>query len=377
MRRSSHAQPEGDRPLAGRTGATAITVGWRARLLYSLALPPVVAIVLIVGIGATQTSTFLAGATWSNIGVTSSYVVITVCGEGLVMLTAGIDLSVGSEFLAGAVTAAALSTTGASVPASMAGGVGAGLGVGLLNGLLISLIDVSPIIVTLGTLFMVSALVTTISGGTPIGPLSSSFGSVGTTTVFSIPALVFYALAIAIAVHVVLEYTTVGVQLRSMGGNRAAAVSLGLPIRSLTIGVYALCGCLAALGGVLQASNLGAADASFGGGNYELNAIAAAIIGGVSVFGAIGSVAGMVAGAVLLSMLSIALVLLHLGGTMQPFVIGVVMIAAVVVDQLRRHRAKRIAARGQVLAGGVDVIRKQGHEVMPDSEHVSIGDIRN
>ena len=90
-------------------GTTAVTVGLRARLLYSLALPPIVAIVLIVVIGATQNSSLLSGPTWGNIGITSSYLVITVCGEGLVLIAGGIDLSVGAEFLAGAMTAAAAS----------------------------------------------------------------------------------------------------------------------------------------------------------------------------------------------------------------------------------------------------------------------------
>ena len=151
-----------------------------------------------------------------------------------------------------------------------------------------------------------------------------------------------------------LEYTTIGIRLRSIGGNKDAAISLGLPVRTLTIGVYVLSGCLAAFAGVLQASNLGAADSSFGT-NLELDAIAAAIVGGVSVYGAVGSVAGMVAGGLLLSLLSIALVLLHYSGTMQPFVVGLVMIGAVTIDRIRRRRMFQISIRGR-----------------PDREHAKI-----
>lgn len=333
-------------------GTTAVTVGLKARLLYSLALPPVLAIVLIVGIGATQNSSFVSGPTWSNIGITSSYLVITVCGEGLVMIAGGIDLSVGAEFLAGAMTAAAASHAGVDVPFSIVLGVLAGFAVGLLNGLLVIYVATSPIIVTLGTLFAVTALVTTISGGYPIGPLSNSFSSVGSSALLHIPSLVFYAVAIAILVHVLLEYTTVGTRLRSIGGNRDAAISLGLPVRTLTIGVYVLSGCLAAFAGVLQASNLGAADSSYGS-NLELDAIAAVIVGGVSVYGAVGSVTGMVAGGLLLSLLTIALVLLHYSGSMQPFAIGVVMIAAVSIDRLRRRRMFRVSIRGRPQPGPV------------------------
>ncbi len=327
-------------------GTTAVTVGLRARLLYSLALPPIVAIVLIVVIGATQNSSFLSGPTWGNIGITSSYLVITVCGEGLVLIAGGIDLSVGAEFLAGAMTAAAASRAGIDVPASIIIGVLAGLAIGLLNGLLVIYVAASPIIVTLGTLFAVTALVTTASGGYPIGPLSTSFARVGSSSLFHIPSLVFYAVGIAVLVHILLEYTTIGTRLRSIGGNRDAAISLGLPVRTLTIGVYVLSGCLAAFAGVLQASNLGAADSSFGS-NLELDAIAAVIVGGVSVYGAVGSVTGMVAGALLLSLLSIALVLLHYSGSMQPFVVGLVMIGAVSVDRLRRRRMFQVSIRAR------------------------------
>ena len=147
------------------------------------------AIVLIVAIGATQNSSFVSGPTWSNIGITSSYIVITVCGEGLVMIAGGIDLSVGAEFLAGAMTAAAASNAGIGVAASIVIGVLAGLAIGLLNGLLVIYVATSPIIVTLGTLFAVTALVTTASGGYPIGPLSNSFSSVGSSTFLHIPSL--------------------------------------------------------------------------------------------------------------------------------------------------------------------------------------------
>ena len=212
--------------------------------------------------------------------------------------------------------------------------------------LLVIYVATSPIIVTLGTLFAVTALVTTVSGGYPIRPLSNSFSSVGSSSLFHVPSLVFYAVGIAIVVHILLEYTTIGTRLRSIGGNRDAAISLGLPVRTLTIGVYVLSGCLAAFAGVLQASNLGAADSSFGS-NLELDAIAAVIVGGVSVYGAVGSVTGMVAGGLLLSLLSIALVLLHYSGSMQPFVVGLVMIGAVSVDRLRRRRMFQVSIRGR------------------------------
>ena len=125
----------------------------------------------------------------------------------------------------------------------------AGLAIGLLNGLLVIYVAASPIIVTLGTLFAVTALVTTASGGYPIGPLSTSFARVGSSSLFHIPSLVFYAVGIAVLVHILLEYTTIGTRLRSIGGNRDAAISLGLPVRTLTIGVYVLSGCLAAFAG--------------------------------------------------------------------------------------------------------------------------------
>jgi ribose/xylose/arabinose/galactoside ABC-type transport system permease subunit len=187
-------------------------------------------------------------------------------------------------------------------------------------------------------------LVSTASGGYSIGPLSSGFDNIGGGTLFHVPSLVFFALGIALLMHVLLEYTTLGTRYRTIGGNRDAAVALGLPVRRLTMFAYVLSGCLAAFAGVLQASNLGAADPS-SGTDLELNVIAAVIVGGVSVYGAVCSVTGMVAGAVLLSSLTIALVLLHFSGTLQPCVVGIVLIAAVALDGLRRRKMFRFSIR--------------------------------
>ena len=336
---------------SARFGATtSVGIGTRSRILNSPELPSIVVLVLLVAIGALQNANLLSGPTWSNIGTTSSYLVIVACGEGLILIAGGIDLSVGASFLAGAMTGATLSHLGYDPGISIIGGVLAGLGIGDCKWRPYRLrSDVT------NHHHPRHSLCDYWSGFHNLWRLLdraivwSSFGSVGSGATFDVPRFVFYALAVALIAHVVLQHTAIGIRLRSIGGNKEAALGLGIPVRRLTMSVYIVSGSLAALAGILQASNLGAASPS-SGTDLELNVIAAVIVGGVSVYGAVGSVMGMVTGAVLLSSLSIVLVLLHVSGTMQPCVVGFILIGAVALDAIRRRRMFHLAIRGRARA---------------------------
>ena len=314
------------------------------RLRSSLALPVLVVVALITVLGGTRNSAFFSEATWINILRSASFTTIVACFEGLVLISGGLDLSVGSTFLAGAMTSAGVVQASQSDLVALLAALGVGAGIGAINGILANYIGIPPIIATLGTMFGVSAVVTTLSGGLSIGPLPDSFGVIGQGSWGPIPSVVLIAAGIAVATHVLLEYTTLGPKIRAIGGNRAAATSLGLSVKRLSCSVYIITGAFAAFAGLLQAANLGAGDPSFGS-DLELQVIAAVVIGGVSVYGAIGTVAGMVAGCVLLSVLTIAISLLHFSGTMQDFAVGVVMIVAVTLDQVRRSRMFAMSRR--------------------------------
>lgn len=325
-------------------GRPSVDLPVRQRLLGSLSLPAILAIVLITFGGYTQSSAFLTKATWINILTTASFTGIVACFEGLVMISGGLDLSVGSSFLAGAMTSAWAVVHGHSIGFAILATFVVGGGVGLINGFLANYVGISPIIATLGTMFAVASVVQTLSGGMALGPTPDRFHSLGGGELLSVPYPVFIALGVAVVAHVLLEYTTFGPKLRGVGGNRGAMTNIGLNAKLLSTSVYVLCGAMASFSGLLQAANLGAGDPSFGG-DLGLQAIAAVVIGGVSVFGAIGTVTGMVAGAILLSLITVAISLLHWSGTMQDFAVGSVMILAVSLDRLRRSQMFRLSAR--------------------------------
>lgn len=315
----------------------ATTLSWRHRLMSSLALPVVSVIVLIVVLGSLWNPLFYSLATWSNILRSSSFIIIVACFEALVIISGGIDLSVGASFLTGAMTAAYIAQYQGSIPLAFAGALLVGLAIGLINGFLASWLLISPIIATLGTLFGVGAIVVTLSGGLAIGPLPDDFSQIGNINLGPIPGVFVYAILIAAGVHIVLEYTDWGTRIRAIGGNREAAIKVGINARRTAIAVYAMTGMFSALAGLLQAASLGSGSPSFGIG-MELKVIAAAIIGGVSIYGAIGTMPGVVAGAILLTLITVGLVLLQISGSMQNFFIGLVLIIAVTIDRFRKER---------------------------------------
>jgi ribose/xylose/arabinose/galactoside ABC-type transport system permease subunit len=322
--------------------STAMTFGSKIR--GSLALPVLIVIVLFTLIGGTQNSYFLSGGTWVNILTAASFTSIVACFEGLVMISGGLDLSVGSTFLAGAMVSAELSARGHSTPVVVLATLCVGAGIGAINGVLANYVGIPPIIATLGTLFCVSAVVATLSGGLSIGPLPHRFTDIGSSTWGPIPSVVFWAIGVALIAHVMLRFTTFGIKIRAIGGNRIAAAGLGLNVRRISTIVYILCGVAAAFSGVLEASNLGAGSPTFGT-DLELQVIAAVVIGGVSLYGAVGEISGMVLGSILLSLLTVGLLLLHFNPSMQDFAVGLVMVIAVSVDRLRRAVMFKVSSR--------------------------------
>jgi ribose/xylose/arabinose/galactoside ABC-type transport system permease subunit len=331
------AAPSTANPGTTVVARAATTLSWRHRLTSSLALPVMSVMVLIVVLGSIKNPLFYSPDTWSNILRASSFIIIVACFEALVMISGGIDLSVGASFLAGAMAAAYMVQNTGSIALAFAGALLVGLAIGLINGFLASWLMISPIIATLGTLFGVGAIIITLSGGLAIGPLPESFSQIGNISLGPIPGVFVYAILIAAGVHIVLEYTDWGTRIRAIGGNREAAIKVGINARRTAITVYAMTGMFSALAGLLQAASLGSGSPSFGIG-MELKVIAAVIIGGVSIYGAIGTIPGVVAGSVLLSLITVGLVLLQISGSMQNFFIGLVLIIAVIIDRFRKER---------------------------------------
>ena len=271
---------------------------------------------------------------------------VNICisvGMTLVVLTAGIDLSVGSILaLCGAITAGLLKN-GIEIPASnlyvgftMVGAIMAGLlagsALGWFNGWAITKFKVPPFVATLAMLTIARGLTMLWTKGFPISNLGENFAWLGTGWLIGVPLPVWISGLIVFIAVVITNKTKLGRYIYAIGGNENAATLSGINIKKIKIAVYTFAGALAAVGGILVTSRLDAAQPNAGMG-YELDSIAAVVIGGTSLSGGRGSVLGTVLGAIIIGVLNNGLVLLNVSPFWQQVVKGFVILIAVMIDK--------------------------------------------
>jgi ribose transport system permease protein len=258
-------------------------------------------------------------------------------GQLLVIITAGIDLSIGSILGLTSVLAAMMAKSGIAPEMVIIASIGVGTGLGLTNGLLLTKLRLPhPFIPTLGMMNVARGLALVISGGFPISELPGRFRFWGAGTIAFIPTPVVVVLIVYTLFHLFLSRTTIGRDIYAIGGNPHAARLSGIPVdRRLTL-VYALSGALAAVGAIVLTGRMNSGFPLAGVG-AELDAIAAVIIGGASFFGGIGTVWGTLIGALIMGVLRNGLNLLNVSAYWQTVVIGVVIVVAVWIDVLRQR----------------------------------------
>lgn len=262
---------------------------------------------------------------------------IMALGMTLVIVSGGIDLSVGSVLgLAGVLGALAMEC-GAGVAAGIGAGLLAGLVCGLANGLLITRLKLNPFIVTLGTLGVYRGLGLVVSGGLPVHQVPAPFRFLSDGNLLRIPFVLWLLAACGLIVHWLLERTRFGRYVFAIGSNAEAAYYSGVPVAFHTTAVYALCGLLSGLAAMVLAARTASGQPTAGEG-YELNAIAAVVIGGGSLRGGEGSVTGTLIGAFIMGLLANGSDLLGISPYWQKTVTGAVIIAAVLIDELRKRR---------------------------------------
>jgi len=267
-----------------------------------------------------------------------SFYGIMAIGMCCVIITGGIDLSVGSTFaFSGVITCMAISDWGWSVPLSVGLGCLSGLLIGLMNGLFITKLKLPPFIATLGTMSIARGLSYGITGGYPIGSLPDSFKFIGLGYIANTPTPIVLMIILAFVFSFFLKKTIVGRWVYAVGGNEEAARISGVKVEEVKILVYSLCGMMAAVAGIATAARLGVGQSTAGQG-YELDAIAAVIIGGASVSGGVGNVIGPILGAAIMGVLRNGLVLMSVSAYWQQAVIGMVIILAVTFDKLRNKK---------------------------------------
>ncbi len=293
-------------------------------------------LVLICILFSALSPNFLTPGNIVNIFRQASVNIVLATGMTFVILTGGIDLSVGSILAVSAVASLIVSLIPGLGWAAVIAGLLTGLALGLLNGALIALLDVPPFIVTLGSLTALRGGAFLIANGTTVFNRDLNFAWIGNTYLGPFPWLVVIALLTVLASWFVLRQTVLGVQIYAVGGNERAARLTGIKVNRVLLFVYGLSGLLAGLAGIMSASRLYSATGTLGQG-YELDAIAAVILGGTSFTGGIGTIGGTLLGALIIAVLNNGLTLLNMSYFWQLVVKGLVIIVAVIIDRLRRR----------------------------------------
>lgn len=315
----------------------------------------VVLLVLIIGI-AIKDPRFLELTCLRDILIQSSTRVIIALGACFAILTAGADLSAGRMVGLAAVISASMlqSSTYARkffpnlghiniiIPIIIA--ILVGLVFGLINGFVIAKLSVPPFIATLGTMVIIYGANSIYfdmkpNNSQPIGGLRSDFTTLGSGNILGIPNVVIIAVIVAIIMWVLLNKTKFGKSIYAIGGNKDAAIVSGINVQKCIITMYAIAGLLYGLAGVLEAARTGGATNNYGNG-YELDAIAACVVGGWSVSGGVGTVPGIIVGVLIFSVINYGLTFIGVNPYWQQIIKGAIIVSAVAVD-IRKYIQKR------------------------------------
>jgi ribose transport system permease protein len=292
----------------------------------------VIVMVLIIAYFSYRSARFGTLDNIQSIGIAAAPFALIALGQTLVILTGGIDLSVGSIIALSAMSAA---TTVKNHPErlvlSVVVAIVVGLIAGAVNGFLVSRINVPPFIATLGMLTTASGLAYVVGGGAPINGLPTDFGEIANNTIFGLQIPVIVMILGVILLAVVMRRTSYGMRIYAVGGNPVAAQIAGIKTRRILFSVYAISGMLAGVSGVMLASRVISGPPNLGQG-YELDAIAAVVIGGASLLGGRGSIWGTALGLLLIQTLNNGLDILIVPAYWQSVIKGVLIVAAVAVD---------------------------------------------
>jgi len=293
--------------------------------------------------------TFFTRSNLLNVAAKNVVIGVIAVGMTMVIITAGIDLSVGSLVALSAVVAASLiaasggrEATATTMILSSLAAVAVCAGVGAFSGLMVTAFRIPPFVVTLAMMWVASGSAFILSGGKSIADVPESFDWLGSdATLFGIPnTLVMMLLVYAIG-HVIMSRTTLGRHIYAVGGNRLAARLSGIRVNRVLLIVYTISGSMAGIGGVMLASQFQSGVATYGA-MYELYAIAAVVVGGTSLAGGEGKILGTLIGVFIIAVVQNAMNLLEIGSYAQNVVLGLIVLLVVLLDTLKRHGWRRL-----------------------------------
>jgi ribose transport system permease protein len=272
-----------------------------------------------------------------NVIVQTTVTAIVAIGMTFVIITAGIDLSVGSAAALAGMLGVMMMVHGVSWPLAVVGGALIGGIVGLVNGVLITGAKLNPFIATLGMMSVARGFVYIVTNAVAIYGAPGDFGLLAQGIIYGIPIPLIILVVIAVLAHLILTRTRLGRYTYAIGSNTEAARLSGIPIERYLLIIYGLSGLLAGFAGMIGSSQVTSGQPNFGQG-LELDVIAAAVIGGASLFGGQGTIAGTLIGAFLIALIRNGAVLLNVNLFYQSVIIGVVIWLAVIWDQFRRRK---------------------------------------
>ena len=331
---SSNKQTANRMPLAGATWLTRIGDLRKAREINVL-----LALLVVSTLISLASPYFLT--TNNLMGVARAFSLTAIMSVGMVMviITGGIDLSVGSVMGLSSLVTALMFAAGMPSGVAIAAGLGVGLGFGLANGVLVTVVGLPPFIATLGTLSIGRGLMYMLTHGVPVTPdTPESFAILGQGYVGFVPVPVVIMIVLTIVFSVLMKKTRFGRHVYATGGNEAAARLSGVRTNRIKLVVYMLSGVISALAGIIAFSRYLSAEPASGFG-AELDVIAAAAIGGASLAGGVGSVAGAVIGAALTGVIANGVVLMNIDTYAQQAITGAVILIAVSIDVIRSRRS--------------------------------------
>lgn len=306
-------------------------------------------LVVVVAVLSILSPNFRTLDNFSVLLVNGTVIAFLALGQTFVLLTGGIDLSTGSNVAMTGVLAALLMQTGMPWPLASIVALAAGTALGVINGLLVHYLRIPAFIATFSTQGVALAIPLIMTGASSIPVLQAGFSWLGQGKVAGVPLPVLLLVVAAVLAGLFLRLTKSGVHIYALGGNKAAARLAGVDVARTTMLVYGVSGFCAACGGLIATSRLMVGFPATGTGNELFYSIAAAVVGGVSLFGGVGTVLGAMIGAVLIATVSNGMNVLNVQSYWQSLVIGLIILAGVSFDTFRRLRSS--AARQKAPAG--------------------------
>jgi ribose/xylose/arabinose/galactoside ABC-type transport system permease subunit len=304
-------------------------IRWRESAIF-------LALLVIMAVIAVAAPNFLAGSNLYILSRQIAFVAIVALGQLFVILHGGIDLSVGSIMGLAGMVAAYCMKAGLDPSLAVLVGLCAGLALGAINGVLISFVGITPFIITLGMLSFASGMVLGITKGWPIIEIPPSFLPVAQGSLLGVPVPVWITIALAAIAHAVLTYTAFGRRIYALGGNEQATFLSGINVRRIKFALYMISAGCASLAGIILVARYNSSQADTGKG-WELDAIAAVVIGGASLSGGSGTVLGVLIGACIMGVIKNGLVVMKVSSYWQTAIIGVIIVLAAVLDRAKRR----------------------------------------